>query len=166
MDKANTMTAGNSSYGVFLSILSPTGGIHRIKRVLMMDSLDDMVLCYINERNDGREIHPMSRLKDVFSSFNAYGTEKHRYQYHGGEHGIINGFFSFTDTFVYIYNKGINKSIASVSSYNLAHFLCDFLDNESECATFSEWVQDNIFWKNRAIEAVSDLNDTNNQHLV
>lgn len=154
MVQTDNSNARESAYSTFLSILSIDGGIHRTERVLMLDSLEDMVFCYINERDNGCEIYPMSQLNTVFKEYNSYGTEKHRYQYHGGEHGIINGFFSFTDSFVYIYPKGERKAIASVSSYNLAHFFCDRLDSVDECNSFSEWVDGNVFWKDIAVNTV------------
>ena len=120
----------------------------------MRDSLEDMVFCYINERDNGCEIYPMSQLNTVFKQYNSSRTAQHRYQYHGGEHGIINGFFSFTDSFVYIYPKGEHKAIASVSSYNLAHFFCDRLDSVDECNSFSEWVDGNVFWKDMVVNTV------------
>ena len=153
MVQTDGSSTADFAYGKFLSMLSVEGGIHRLERVLMLDSLGDMVICYINERDDGREMHPMSRLKEVFKEYNSHGTEKHRYQYHGGERGIINGFFSFTDTFVYIYPKSDRKAIASVSSYNLAHFFCDLLGSAEECDSFSEWVGGNVFWREIAAEA-------------
>ena len=134
-------------YMKFLSLLSVDGGIHRTERVLMLDSIEDMVICYVNESDSGCEIQPMSRLKEVFQEHNTRGTEKHRYQYHGGEHGVINGFFSFTDNFVYIYTENDHRKIASVSSYNLAHFFCDLLDTSEKCMAFSDWVGGNVFWK-------------------
>lgn len=141
---------------IFDSIVSIEEGIHRTERVLLFDSLWEMLSCYINGKDDGRTMFPMSRLKEVFAEYNIPGTERHRYQYHGGDHGTISGFFSFTDTMVYVYRKDDHNCIASISPYNMAHFLCDFFDNEAECKSLKEWVDGNVFWQDTVTEAIEN----------
>lgn len=141
----------------FRKTASIDGGIHRIERVLLFDSLEDMLICHVNEKGGGRIIRPISDLKEILSEFNLRGTPYRRYQYHGGEHGVINGFFSYTDALIYVYPNGDKRGIASVSQYNKAHFLCDLFDNEEKTSSLIDWAFFNVFWKETVHAAVKSL---------
>lgn len=146
----------------FKSTVSTVDGLHRIERVLLFDSIEDALFCYINERADGRSVYPMSRLKDVLSEFNQHGTERHRYYYHGGEHGVINGFFSYTDSLIYVHPRGDHICITSISPYNKAHFLCDVFDDEEKCESLVEWIGGNVFWKETVENAMESKRERRN----
>ena len=141
----------------FRETASIDGGIHRIERVLLFDSLEDMLICHVNEKGGGRIIRPMSDLKEVLSEFNLRGTPYRRYQYHGDGHGVISGFFSYTDALIYVYPNGEKHGIASVSQYNKAHFLCDLYDDDEKVSSLLDWASFNVFWKETVRTAVEPL---------
>ena len=138
----------------FRNLISVEGGVHRPERAIYLDSIEPALTAFVNERGDGRLLQPMYRLKEVFANYNSKDVSKVRYQYHGGDMGTFGYFFSFMDTLVYITLDGARTRLASVSPWNRAHFFCDILGTETECALFLEWIRGNAFWLGEAMAAL------------
>lgn len=110
-------------------------GVHKTSRVLVFDSISDMLVFFINEQSN-RHIVTMKEFK----SKKNVSLPQRRYCFHGGDKGDFCGFFSDSDSLVYVVEDGIRSMASSISSWNLAHFFCDCFDTEDKTKVLEDWI--------------------------
>ena len=139
----------------FKTAVSPAGGGHRFERVMLFDLLSNPAIAFVNQRVFEREIHPMSELVSVSARYR--GAERCRYQYQGLGVGDFNGFFTKVDSELCVCLMGGDRTLlASIPPYNVAHLLCDIMDDYFS-SEFAKWMDSDTFRRREACRAVERM---------
>lgn len=127
----------------FISVLSPssTPFLHETKRVIFVDKLIPLFIDFFNAHKE--ESHSLMCIANK-STHSKKCVSKHsmkRYKYHGGDHGCLDNTFSDYDMyFINHYNGDKVDSEISIPRFNIAHFVCDYLETEEKCLEFIDFI--------------------------